>query len=81
MIRSALNMYRAPVGVNTSNILTMRVNLPEAKYQRRDGQVAFHRTLKARLESLPGVESAAVASNMPLGGWRTFAYQLEGATP
>jgi predicted permease len=78
MIRSAVNLYGAPVGVNTSDALTMRVNLPEAKYPRRDDQLAFHRLLKTRLESLPGVESAALASTLPVSGWMTFSYELEG---
>jgi putative ABC transport system permease protein len=81
MIRSAVNTYGAPIGVNTSSVLTMRVNLPEAKYRKRDDQLAFHRMLKARLESLPGVEAAAVASNLPLGGWLVLAYELEGSAP
>ncbi len=81
MIRSAVNLYGAPVGVNATNLLTMRVNLPEAKYPRLDGQVAFHRTLKTRIESMPGVETAAVASHLPLGRWQTFSYQLESAAP
>jgi putative ABC transport system permease protein len=79
MIRSAVNLYGAPVGVNTSDVLTMRINLAAAKYPRREDQLAFHRTLQARLESLPGVETAAVASNLPFSGWTTFAYELEGS--
>src|SRR5205823_11652522 len=81
MIRSAVNSYGAPIGVNTSSVLTMRVNLPEAKYRKREDQLAFHRLLKARLESLPGVEAAAVASNLLLGGWMPFSYELERAAP
>jgi len=41
--------------------------------------LAFHEALKARLESLPGVESAAVASNLPLGSWISFDYELQAA--
>jgi len=80
MIRSAVNLYDAPIGVNTSRVLTMRVNLPEAKYPLLDDQVAFHRTLQSRLDSLPGVEASAIASRLPLGGWTAFSYQLEGTT-
>jgi putative ABC transport system permease protein len=79
MIRSAINAYGAPMGVNTSGVLTMRVNLPEAKYRKRDDQITFHQTLKTRLQSLPGVEAAAIASNLPLGGSMTVSYELEGA--
>jgi predicted permease len=56
----------------------MRVNLPEAKYRKRDEQIGFHRRLKARIESLPGVETEAIASSLPLGGFMSFSYELEG---
>src|SRR5258708_2735679 len=81
MIRSAVNLYGAPIGVDTSSVLKMRVNLPEAKYPRRDDQLAFHRMLKTRLEALPGVQAAALASSLPLSGWTTLSYELEGAAP
>ncbi|HEX4808166.1 MAG TPA: ABC transporter permease [Bryobacteraceae bacterium] len=79
MIRSTVNLYAAPLGVDTSSVLTMRVNLSEAKYPLPGDQVAFHRALKTRLDSLAGVEASGVASRLPLGGWNSFSYQLEGA--
>jgi putative ABC transport system permease protein len=69
LIRSSLNVYRAPLGVEPSNVLTMQIHLPEAKYRRDEDQVAFHEQLKARLESLPGVESAALSSALPTSGF------------
>ncbi len=57
------------LGVDPSNVLTMQINLPEAKYRRDEDQVAFHEQLKGKLESLPGVESVALASAMPTSGY------------
>jgi predicted permease len=81
MIRSAVNLYDAPVGVNTQNVLTMAVNLPEAKYRSPADEIMFHRRLKARLYALPGVEATALASNLPLTGALPFSYELEGKPP
>ena len=81
MIRSIPNLYATPVGLNTANVLTMRINLPETKYPREEDLVRFHRTLAARLDALPGVEAAAVVSNLPLGRWMEFPYQMEGDAP
>jgi putative ABC transport system permease protein len=77
MIRSAVNTYTASTGVNTSNVLTMLINLPEAKYPRNEDQVSFYRRLKMKLESLPGVEAVSLASSMPTGYVQYFPYQLE----
>ena len=80
MIRSAVNLYGAPLGVNTQNVLTMAVNLPEVKYRLPRDEIAFHRALKSRLDSLPGVEATALTSNLPLTGALPFSYELEGTT-
>ncbi|HXJ44043.1 MAG TPA: ABC transporter permease, partial [Bryobacteraceae bacterium] len=79
MIRSAIRVYGTPIGVNTANVITMRIDLPEAKYPRPDNEISFHKRLKTRIESLPGVESSALASNLPSWGWMDFTSEVEGA--
>jgi predicted permease len=76
-IRSAVNLYGAPVGVDTTNVLTMRLDIPEAKYPLPGDQVAFHRALKTQLDPVAGVEEAAIASHLPFGGWMQVFCQLE----
>jgi putative ABC transport system permease protein len=78
MIRSAMKLYSTPIGVNTANVLTMRVNLPEAKYAKPESWVAFHENLARRLKGLPGVATAGAASQLPLGNWIPFGVELEG---
>jgi putative ABC transport system permease protein len=81
MIRSAVNSYNAPIGVNFANVLTMQINLPEAKYTRAEDEISFHRRLKAKLESLPGVESVSLASAMPSQPTEYFSYEVDGRPP
>jgi putative ABC transport system permease protein len=78
MIRSAMKLYSAPIGVTISNVLTMRIHLPEKKYATPESWKDFHENLNKRLSALPGVESASVASQLPLGSWTTFPFELEG---
>lgn len=77
MIRSAVNLYGAPVGVDTANVLTMHVSLPEAKYPHGEQEIAFHRVLKERLDALSGVNAAAVVSRLPLGGFSTLPFEFD----
>ena len=81
MIRSFLNIYQADVGVRGKNVLVMRLFLPEAKYPRAEDQITFHQRLKARLDSLPGVEASTIATTMPTGGSMHFPYELEHSQP
>jgi len=78
MIRSAVNLYSTPIGVTTANVLTMRVNLPEAKYKNPESWIEFHENLAKMLKGLPGVAMAGAASQLPLGNWIPFDVEFEG---
>ena len=82
MIRSMVYAGNMKLGVNTENALTMGFDLPAAKYQGPQQQVSFFQDLIARLESLPGVETAAIMSELPGSGaglGRTIPFQIEGS--
>jgi predicted permease len=81
MIRSFLNVYRANLGVKSDHVLTMRLLLPDSKYNGPDSQISFHQSLKERLEAIPGVEHAAIANFLPTGGSLTLPFELAGAPP
>jgi putative ABC transport system permease protein len=78
MVRSAVKLYSAPIGVTTAGVLTMQVNLPEAKYASEESLVAFHDELARRLTSVPDRELSGLASNLPFGGWIPFGFEFEG---
>ena len=81
MIRSLLNTYRADIGVKPDNILSMTMSLRASRYPRLEDQVHFYDRLEARLEALPGVETAAVASDLPAESPDVFAYETDLAAP
>jgi putative ABC transport system permease protein len=81
MVRTFLNVYRASLGVNTNNVLTMRLALPASKYPKPTDQIAFHERLKPRLQALAGVASVDIANFLPTGGSSSFEYELEGVPP
>jgi putative ABC transport system permease protein len=54
-------------GFEPRNLLTMRVELPEARYREIPTQIEFRRRVLEELDSLPGTE-AAMVSELPLGG-------------
>jgi putative ABC transport system permease protein len=81
MVRTFLNVYQASLGVNTSNVLTMRLALPAGKYPKPTDMVSFHERLKTRLQSLPGVTSVEITNFLPTGGSTPFEYEIEGVPP
>src|SRR4029453_11882630 len=50
------------------NVMTMRLSLQGTKYKDDARQSAFYQELLRRIQSLPGVESAAAVNYLPLGG-------------
>jgi predicted permease len=68
-------------GFRGDRILTYRMGLPGAKYQKPEQRVAFFDELVAKHRALPGVQGAAVVTATPLGGhWGNF-FEVEGAPP
>jgi putative ABC transport system permease protein len=65
-IRSLVAAYSSDPGLRTDNVLTMRLTMPAARYKDPEQVRAFDRLLLQRLNALPGVRAAALASFLPL---------------
>jgi putative ABC transport system permease protein len=68
MIRSLWLLNSVPPGFEPGGVLSAAVSLPERRYPERDQMVRFFDELVRRVRALPGVESAGVITNLPLGG-------------
>lgn len=81
MVRSFLKLYSLNLGVDTSHMLTMTVQLPNAKYSTSDERRIFYDSLMPRLQAIPGMQSVAVATSVPLGGGDGRGLEIEGRAP
>ena len=68
LFRSFLGLLKTNPGFNPESVLTMNLNLPQAKYKDDSQRAAFYTDLIERVKSLPGIQSAAVVNYIPLGG-------------
>lgn len=80
MIRSFNRLMRVDAGFNHSHLLTAHVTLSETEFPKPEQQVAFFDNLCRRLKALPGVESAALTSAVPLqpGMFFNVGVRIEG---
>jgi putative ABC transport system permease protein len=67
LMKNFLTILKINPGVNTDNVLTMGITLPPAKYENDAQRRVFYEELMRRARSLPGVESAALINNLPMG--------------
>jgi predicted permease len=80
-MRSFGNAARYDPGFNSDNVLLATFELFPAGYSGDRGP-QFERQLVAKLEALPGVRSASLATWLPLGfTWSSFKIQAEGYVP
>ena len=68
LIRSFLLLHWSSVGFDSRNVLTMEISLTEERYSRSSDVAQFGQQLAQEADTLPGVESAAIASALPLWG-------------
>jgi putative ABC transport system permease protein len=86
LVKSFLRLQKVSPGFDASNVLTMRVSLPGARYPEPSKKAEFYASLTERLKSLPGVESAAATLSLPLNGsnfsmWRGFVREGRPLAP
>ena len=79
MIRSFYKLQQVNPGFSHDRLTSFSISLPEKKYATAEVQGSFYSRLLENIRALPGVESAAAASGLPLGnnGWQT-SFVIEG---
>jgi len=79
LIRSFIRLQRVDPGFNPRNLLAAVVTLPQADYPERNQIAPFYSQLLERVRTLPGVQSAAAVSSLPLAGADSDAdFVIEG---
>ena len=73
LLRSFQHLTRVNPGFSYERVLTFRTSLPERKYPSPVEQARFYRALLEEVRAIPGVQSASLASQLPLDGnsWDT----------
>jgi predicted permease len=75
LVRTVSGLLHVPVGFEAEDLLTARLTLPRpndtarATYLDAGQRSSFYRDVQRRLSALPGVERAALSSQIPLGGF------------
>ena len=65
MMRSFLTLYRMDMGFDSSHLLTMRLNLPLAKYPQREPRIAVYQRLEERLRGVREIQSSGLIDTGP----------------
>ena len=66
LINSFMHLRNLHPGFRANDLLTMKIPLSEVKYPDKERRSPFYAEVLRRVQALPGVQSAAVAGNLPL---------------
>ena len=82
LVQSFVRLGRVDPGFEPAGLLTARLSLPRARYAEPVALGVFHDRLALRLQEIPGVDSVAAASVLPLHEWRaTVEVTVVGRPP
>jgi putative ABC transport system permease protein len=68
LIQTFARLGRVQTGLQTENLFTARINLPDAAYPRPEKLNAFFDQLLPKVRGIPGVNSASIILPLPLTG-------------
>ena len=78
LIRTFANLRQVDPGFDPGNVLTFEVAPNGDRYETTAQNADYFRRSLERLRGLPGVESAAVTSNLPLAAWLNLSVGVTG---
>jgi putative ABC transport system permease protein len=78
LIRSFRHVSETDPSFNPERLLTLSVPLPLTGYETQQKQALFYERTLEKINALPGVESAACVSRVPLVGMATAIFTAQG---
>jgi predicted permease len=81
LIGSFMRLLHVPPGFDPDGVVVARVAVPAARYPKVESGQAMYRRVLDGIGSLPGVDAASVASNLPLADDWSIGFRIEGEAP
>jgi putative ABC transport system permease protein len=82
LARTVIAMQQLELGFDPDNVLSMAIDIPDAKYPGDHEQRQFFQQIMSAVEGLPAVASVALATGRPaIDGGATRAITVEGQPP
>ena len=82
LVRSLIALQQVDPGFDPNNVLTVRIDRPQNKYNTPETTANFFQELETRVGNLPGVEAAGLVTELPLSGQlNDMPFAVEGRPP
>jgi putative ABC transport system permease protein len=81
LLRTFLRLQSANLGIEPSGVIVGSVATPQVRYPSREALMALYDRLLERISAIPGIQTAALTSIVPLGGDNDMDVAIEGGGP
>jgi putative ABC transport system permease protein len=81
LIRTFIGLSTANIGIDPHHVLTMQTSLVGQRYATTGKVDVFSTQVLRRIESIPGVEAAAMAIQLPTHGGIDLPFEIAGKPP
>ena len=82
LVRSLIALQSVDPGFDANNVLAVRIDITNKKYEGEGRLANFFEQLESRVSSLPGVQSVGLTSALPMSGQlNDLSYTVEGRPP
>ncbi len=82
LLKSLANRLNVRLGLDAADLVTGQITLPGSRYETVESRELFYEQLADRLRTIPGVESASLASIIPMSGdGQATGIRVVGAPP
>ncbi|HSB74675.1 MAG TPA: ABC transporter permease, partial [Terriglobales bacterium] len=78
LLNSFVRVLRVPPGFEASGVLVARTQFDDTRYPKAEACANAEKEILARLRRLPGVQSVALVTNLPLADPRGIGFRIEG---
>lgn len=78
LLRSFVNLRSTDIGIQSKNILTARIVLPETRYSTFTRRKQFYDQLLERLQHTAGIQAASISARLPLEGGFNGYISIQG---
>jgi hypothetical protein len=68
LVKAFRKVARVDPGFRSENVITFRLSIPDATYDKSEKKIAYFDNLLTRLQALLGVRAVGATSAPPLGG-------------
>ena len=78
MVKSVVQLRNVQMPFGIDNVLTARIDLPQATYPDSAASIRFFERLLPKLQAVPGVEAATLSDGLPAAGNGAIPVEVEG---